>query len=242
MTQKFITPKFGLIGEGAISSKHKYAIHACGGSLDRIYDPKYKGLTLVPYFFKDLDYVVICSPSDLHREHIEMALEHNTKVIVEKPMVLPWEPMINDDKINIVLQYRWLNLTTRAKTVKVVMPRNEEYFKTWKGDPWKTGGIFYNLFIHYIMLAIDLKAKFTGIVIPKGEQVRKIGNFNLMEVDTNELYAKMYSDIVNHDKGVKPEDIWHLHWILNRCGWKFGFGRNLLNKKVELDFREGISL
>jgi len=102
--------KFGLIGKGAISEKHINAIQSIGGELVQIYDPLLSNLQNVEDLFKyDFDYTVICSPSNFHYEHTKLALKNNRKVIVEKPQQLSWNPIIDNDNINVVLQFNWLD-------------------------------------------------------------------------------------------------------------------------------------
>lgn len=237
--------KFGMIGDGKISSKHKYAIKANGGVITELYDPKYKDkdIKLDKNFFEDKDYIVICSPNYLHKKHVEMALSYDKKVICEKPLVLPWEPIINDDRVNVVLQLRWIDLPEIAEVVDVVMVRDEEYFESWEGNAKFTGGLFYHLFIHYIDLAIKLKAKFVGSVIPEGNQVRQVDDINIFSYNMDDLYAKMYNDIINHDCGIKPTELYYIYWVLERCGWKYGInGKDLMNKIVSIDFRNGMDI
>lgn len=235
--------KFGLIGDGKISNRHKNAVKTNGGVIEKVHDPKYGDLNtpLDAEFFDGLDYVIICSPSYLHREHIKLCLQYDKRIICEKPMCLPWEPAIDDDRVNIVLQLRWLNgLPKRADLIKVVMARNEEYFKLWEGDPRLTGGLLYHLFIHYIDLALVLNAKFEGVVIPEGEQVRMIDDYDIFKVDMDLAYADMYSDIINYDKGVKPRDLFYLHWWLDRNSDIYGYGTDLLNKKIIIEHERTI--
>jgi hypothetical protein len=176
---------FGLIGNGIIAARHKEAIKSVGGKIAWIADPYQDSGDLNVLFIKsdviplwawdNVEYVVVCSPTYLHRDHVKMALDHGKYVICEKPLCLPWEPMIDDDRINIVLQLRWIkDLPAKANLVRAVMVRNGEFFKTWKGDPRKAGGNLYEFFIHYVDLAIQLGADFEGIVLPKGTQERKI--------------------------------------------------------------------
>lgn len=237
-----MTIKFGLIGDGKISCRHKQAIKLNGGVLYKTHDPKYgnNNIPLDEEFFAGLDYVIICSPSYLHREHIKTCLKYDKKIICEKPMVLPWEPKIDDDRINIVLQLRWMNLPEKAEVIKVVMARDKNYFKLWEGDPRETGGLLYHLFIHYIDLAILLGAKFEGLVVSEGEQIRMIDDIDIFKLDMDDLYAKMYSDIINHDKGVKPKDLFYLHWWLDRNSNIYGYGTDLLNKKIIIEHQRTI--
>jgi len=238
--------KFLLIGDGNIAKRHKYVISELNGIILNVYDPflsNFQCLEDMLYKHKDtgIDYVVICSPNDAHYEQIKMCLKYDMKVIVEKPMILPWEPIIDDYRINTVLQLRWLDLPETAKVVEVVMPRNEEYFNSWKGDVKKTGGIFHLLFIHYIDLAERLKAKFVGKIIPEGKPVARVDDFDILNIDMNSLYSKMYNDIIYKDKGIKPSNIMYLNWILERCGFDYGVGSGVVGKTIEIDFSNGIN-
>jgi hypothetical protein len=227
--------KFGLIGKGTISERHIKAIESIDGELVQYYDPIHSNLKSVEDLFNyDFDYTIICSPSNYHYEHTKLALKNNRKVILEKPQNLSWQPSIDNDDINVVLQFNWLeDFPKEAKQVEVVMIRDEKYFKSWKGNIQYTGGVFPLLFIHYIDLAIKLNAKFFGLVLPEGKQIRRIDNFDLMKVDMDNLYSRMYHDICYNDKGIKPKDTMYLNWIIERAGWLFGHGYDILGKRIE---------
>lgn len=230
-----MTIKFGLIGKGQISERHINAINSIDGELVQIYDPYLSNLQKIEDLFKfDFDYTIICSPSNFHYEHIKLSLQNNRKVIVEKPQQLSWQPIIDDNNINVVLQYNWLdNFPEKADLVKVVMVRDEKYFKTWKGNVQFTGGVFPLLFIHYIDLAIKLNAKFSGLVIPEGKQLRQIDDFDLNSINMDYLYSKMYHDICYKNKGIKPKDTMYLNWIMERAGWTWGHGYDIVGKQLE---------
>lgn len=231
--------KFGLIGNGDISRFHKHAMKEVGGRLWKVHDPfnppEWGSDELNESFFVTSDVIVICSPSHLHREHVKLALSYYKKIIVEKPMVLPWEPLIDDDRVNIVLQLRWMDLPDEADLVQATFVRGLDYFRTWKGDARKTGGLFYNLFIHYIDLAIRLKARFEGIVLTEGEQIKKVDDIDILNIDMNELYTKMYHDILFNDNGIKPRDLFYLHWVMDQFGSQFGIGKEAVNKRIRFD-------
>jgi len=161
--------------------------------------------------------------------------KYDKKIICEKPMCLPWEPVIDDDRVNVVLQLRWMDLPKKANLIKVTMARNDAYFKLWEGNPRKTGGLLYHLFIHYIDLALLLDAKFEGRVISEGKQIRMVDDIDIMKLGMNDLYFKMYNDIINHDKGVKPKDLFYLHWWLDRNSDIYGYGTDLLDKKIIIE-------
>jgi hypothetical protein len=229
--------KFGLIGNGTISEKHIKAIQSIGGEIVQIYDPLLSNLQKVEHIFSySFDYAVICSPSNFHYEHIKLCLDRGKKIIIEKPQQLPWEPIIDNNDINVVLQYNWLDkniLPNPITEVEVIMIRDKKYFKSWKGNVRKTGGIFPLLFIHYIDLALKFDATFSGLVLPEGKQVRRINGLDLNTVDMDELYSKMYHDIVYNNKGIKPKDTMFLNWIMERAGWLYGHGYDILGKKIE---------
>jgi hypothetical protein len=221
--------KFCLIGDGYIAKYHRKAIEHVGGEISEVIDPKYesKGYPTTP-----TDYYVICSPTNLHRYHIQSTLDFSTalgtysQVIVEKPMCLPWEPLIDDDRINVVLQWRFCpDIPQHADEVFVRMVRDDAYFETWKGDPKLTGGIFYNLYIHYIDLAIRLGADFRGETVSDGVQVRRVDDFNLFTVDMQDCYNRMYEAILG-GKGVKPRELYYLHWLMSMQSEKHGYGKN----------------
>ena len=220
--------KFGLIGDGKQAQFHRDAISHTGGEIVWVYDPKYN----VEVIGEWADYAVICSPSYMHRSQITAILSQiAASVIVEKPCVMPWEPLIDDDRINITLQYRYAPLPPTANTINVTMIRDQAYFDTWKGDPRKTGGIFFNLFIHYIDLAIKLNADFRGAVLSHGTQIRRVDDIDLFQFNTQELYNAMYADILNGG-GVKPKDLFYLHYIMEKYSRENGFGKGCLNKHI----------
>lgn len=230
---------FAIIGSGGyIAKRHKEAIKRINGNIVAEYDPIMSNLQYPEdIFMTDFDYLVICSPSHTHYDYIKLGLDAGKKIICEKPAFLPWQPIIDNNDINIVLQYNWLEIEnpTEIDMIEVVMNRNIEYFKSWKGNSMLTGGIFFNLFIHYIFLALKFKCPFMGKVVQGEKQYRRIGTIDLNLIDMDHLYEKMYFDIVFHNKGIKPKDIFYLMWFLNRCNIKFGIAKNCLYNPVYID-------
>ena len=247
---------FALIGDGAIAKYHRKAIEHVGGTLTAICDPeKYPGgvetidgiqtfvLNDINTFLKNtIDYIVICSPSHLHREQTKFVLDNatfNTQIICEKPAFLPWEPIIDDNRINICLQLRHMPVyPDNVKKIEVCFVRGKEYFMSWKGDPKKTGGLFFNLFVHYLDLANILYADFEGTVISEGVQFRRVLSkngtiINLLSVDMQECYNRMYEAILK-GSGTKPKDLFYLDWILKRNSEIFGYGKNSIGKTIKI--------
>jgi hypothetical protein len=224
------------MGDGYIAQFHKRSILALGHEIAYVYDPK-----LDMSFNKERaygsDFVVICSPTDTHREITKQAIKRGCQVICEKPLCLPWEPIIDDDRVNVVLQYRYLDLPEKADRVFVRMVRDGAYFSSWKGDPMKTGGVFYNLFIHYIDLAHILNSDFHGEIMDSGDQVRIIDtNDNRIDIKNYEydtLYRRMYEDILGGG-GIKPREVFYLQWLLQKMSEQHGWGGSLIGKTIKI--------
>ena len=117
-----------------------------------------------------IDYISICSPNYLHIKHIELALKNGCDVICEKPLVIDskdlekireWEMELGK-KVNTVLQLRYHPTILKLKQeieqsdkdffdidLEYITSRGKWYFKSWKGDIEKSGGIAMNIGIHF---------------------------------------------------------------------------------------------
>jgi hypothetical protein len=223
---------FGVLGSGYIFQKHKQAIERIGGRIVNIYDPVLSNLQKPEdLFMYEFDWLIICSPSNTHYNYLKMGLKNNKNIICEKPSWLPWQIPIDDDRINIVLQYNYLE-NLPHETVKIRMVRDEKYMNSNKGDSKITGGLWYNLFIHGVSLALKLKVDFEGMVATEGKQERLVGNFNLDSINMDDLYFEMYKKIIFENKGIKPEDVMYLHWWLEKHSDIYGYGKDMLNKPI----------
>ena len=121
-----------------------------------------------------IDYLVVCTPNHLHRRHIEFGIKNKINVICEKPFVIStndFKKIINLEKkskktINVILQLRHhpslKKLKNKIKTSKkihkvslnYVTSRGDWYFKSWKGNEKKSGGILMNIGIHFFDMLI----------------------------------------------------------------------------------------
>lgn len=110
------------------------------------------------------DCVVVNSPNYLHYQHIK---EHLDKIILcEKPLVInskQAEELAQYENIYTVLQLRHHPLLKEIEIkdkneveVDISVYRDEKYFNSWKGDEEKSGGILFNLGIHYFDLLFHL--------------------------------------------------------------------------------------
>jgi UDP-N-acetyl-2-amino-2-deoxyglucuronate dehydrogenase len=118
-----------------------------------------------------VDYVSICSPNYMHDSHIRLALRNDAHAISEKPIVLnPWNldalRVIEKEtgrKIYTILQLR-LHPAIKALRETVnngdpnkvydldltyITSRGNWYYRSWKGDIAKSGGIATNIGVHF---------------------------------------------------------------------------------------------
>jgi UDP-N-acetyl-2-amino-2-deoxyglucuronate dehydrogenase len=118
-----------------------------------------------------IDFVSICTPNYLHDAHIRFALRNQSDAICEKPLVLnPWNvdalmkiEKETGKKVHNILQLRLhdslmalkdrVDNETNGRIYDVdltyITARGNWYFRSWKGDLEKSGGIATNIGIHF---------------------------------------------------------------------------------------------
>ena len=119
--------------------------------------------------FKEVEWVSVCTPNHLHYVHVMVCIEKGKKVICEKPLVTSVEHFnkledVANGNLFPVLQLRhnpelqeikeWIDkerpVLDGELTLK--MHRGAFYWKGWKGDDKKSGGILFNIGVHYFDL------------------------------------------------------------------------------------------
>jgi UDP-N-acetyl-2-amino-2-deoxyglucuronate dehydrogenase len=123
---------------------------------------------------RKVDYVSICSPNYMHDSHIRLALRNDAFAICEKPVVLnPWNldalheiEKETGKKVFTILQVR-LHPVIKALREKIqnrkddkvynvdltyITSRGKWYYRSWKGNIEKSGGIATNIGIHFFDL------------------------------------------------------------------------------------------
>ena len=173
--------KHCIIGsEGFISKRHRKAIENIGGELvltcdnkDLNYiDPDFR---ITPDFtdwvemihspkFKEVGMISVCTPNYLHSVMVRECLRLGKKVLCEKPLTIFDDLHLEDPNLGVVLQLRHNPLVKKLKEenysgnikIEVASYRPPEYFESWKGQTPKSGGIVYNMGIHYLDLLIHL--------------------------------------------------------------------------------------
>ncbi len=117
-----------------------------------------------------VDYVSICAPNYIHASHMRFALRNEADAICEKPLVIyPEELDIlkkiekeTGKKVYTVLQLRYHKTILDLKKkidgggdkmydidLSYITSRGKWYFKTWKADIKKSGGVATNIGIHF---------------------------------------------------------------------------------------------
>ena len=132
-----------------------------------------------------IDIVSICSPNYLHDAHIRMALRNDAHAICEKPLVLnPWNlealheiEIETGKKIFTILQLRLhpeiqklkkkIECGPKDKVYNVnltyITIRGKWYFKSWKGDVFKSGGVGTNIGVHFFDMLGWVFGEFNGV-------------------------------------------------------------------------------
>lgn len=198
--------KFAVIGKGFIYPRHKQAIEAIGGKvlLTCDIDKKTK-----PHFtdwvemfnhpkFKEVTHVSICTPNYLHSTITREALRLGKKVLCEKPLSINGTGGM--EGVNTVLQLRYnpavkmlMINPPKEMTVEAKMYRGKKYWKSWKGNPVKSGGVLYNLGVHYIDLLVHIFGE--DWAIEKVKKTKKMVSGDLVFRLSDDDYRKAHFHI-----------------------------------------------
>ena len=119
-----------------------------------------------------VDYLSVCTPNYLHDSHIRFGLRSKANVICEKPLVIsPWNldtiEKIQNEYSKKVFSINQLRLHPSIEKLKkqntkfekindveitYISARGKWYQYSWKGNENKSGGILYNIGIHFFDL------------------------------------------------------------------------------------------
>jgi UDP-N-acetyl-2-amino-2-deoxyglucuronate dehydrogenase len=147
-------------------------------------------------FFQDLEinpvnFLVICSPNHLHFNQILRSVEVGIPVICEKPICITCEDLevlnsLQDNKRDLIHSIMQLRLHPVASQIKDLISSNQSsinaniqfltrrddaYKKSWKVKQEFSGGILFNLGVHYFDLL------FNALGIPLDSTVETLNDF-----------------------------------------------------------------
>tara|TARA_B100001540_G_C15710472_1_gene598299 strand:+ start:209 stop:1063 length:855 start_codon:yes stop_codon:yes gene_type:complete len=196
---------FALIGlAGFVAKKHVKCIRDLKGNLVAALD-KHDNVGFIDSFFSKcnffkeekeffnyikkikIDYVVICSPSYLHFNHIKLSLLSGSNVIVEKPPVIKFEDYKKiiklekktkkkcycifqlrlDEKLKSIKKEIDLNKNKKKIMIKYYTYRGSWYFKSWKNNKKYSGGLLVNIAIHFFDILLWIFGDYKKIKILK---------------------------------------------------------------------------
>lgn len=162
---------FSLIGTGFIMPRHAEAIYYVGGKIIDMVNTahgldSWKEVVTNP----KTDCIVILGPNDLHYPIASLALEHGKQVLCEKPLTISTtnaKALFGKEGVYTVLQLRHHPTVKTLKAsidpdvhyeveMDISVHRDPPYYEIWKGQTARSGGVLFNLGIHYFDLLIHL--------------------------------------------------------------------------------------
>ena len=156
--------------------------------------------------FLKTDYCVICSPNYLHCEQIIRSLKLGVNVICEKPVCINKAQLQSISKVlqkskstlSSIMQLRLHPVLDQIKKlsdsnakinaeIQVITPRDKDYLESWKTEKKYSGGIIFNLGIHYFDLLINAFGDPIESVLLYNEKLRAKGltKFKGLDVSWN---------------------------------------------------------
>jgi UDP-N-acetyl-2-amino-2-deoxyglucuronate dehydrogenase len=164
-----------------------------------------------------IDFVSICSPNYLHDSHIRMALRNQADAICEKPIVLnPWNldalseiERETGKNIYTILQLRHHKTIIELKEkidrgpkdkiydidLTYITSRGAWYFRSWKGNIEKSGGVATNIGVHFFDMLTWIFGEATEKVVHMNQADSAAGFLQLkkarvrwfLSIDSNNL-------------------------------------------------------
>jgi UDP-N-acetyl-2-amino-2-deoxyglucuronate dehydrogenase len=162
--------KFSIIGTGFILPAHVQAIRDVGGEIIDITNNAHKEDAWRDIVKSaDTECIVVLTPNYLHREMILEAVKNGKTVLCEKPIVInstDCRDLIGKENVFSVLQLRHHPLLEEIRSkikesgniinMDISVYRDEKYYSGWKGQKEKSGGVLFNLGVHYFDLLLHL--------------------------------------------------------------------------------------
>ncbi len=239
--------KFAIIGKGFIYPRHLDAIKSVDGEIVEAIDLS-NGENYWQELIKrtDADCIVVLTPNDLHYPICKMALENNKFVICEKPLTINADnciDLVKYEKIFCVLQLRHHHLIKELKDkldlskkneieMDISVYRDQAYYNSWKGQTQRSGGVLFNLGVHYFDMILHLFGP-----VKKISEV-KIDNLTGMGTLEGENYICRFKVST-----AAPQNSQRRVFKINGTDYNFSSQDNLsyedLHKYVYRDFMDG---
>lgn len=165
---------FSLIGTGFIFPSHAQAIRDIGGTIcDVVNDERGDNTWREMVKTTRADYVVILAPNDLHCEMALAAAELGKTVLCEKPLCILTKDarmLMEHPNIFAVHQLRHHPAAAQLKRdldlsrhhtieMDISVYRDPHYYESWKGKRERSGGVLFNLGVHYFDMLLHLFGK-----------------------------------------------------------------------------------
>lgn len=166
---------------------------------------------------KKVGFVSICSPNYMHDSHIRLALRNDAHAICEKPIVLnPWNldalgeiEAETGKNVYTILQLR-LHPSIRALREQIqhgpgdkiydldltyITSRGNWYYRSWKGDISKSGGIATNIGVHFFDMLTWVFGKAKENVVHVLNETKAGGLLKLEHANIRWFLSLDYDDI-----------------------------------------------
>jgi UDP-N-acetyl-2-amino-2-deoxyglucuronate dehydrogenase len=174
-----------------------------------------------------IDYFSICSPNYLHITHILSALNNGASAICEKPLVLyPSDIELLEKteretgkKVYNILQLRLHKTIIELKNkidngpkdtiydidLTYITSRGKWYYKSWKGDVKKSGGVATNIGIHFFDMLMWIFGEVQHSTVNFYEATKAAGFMQLERARVRWYLSLDYSDIPQsaRDRGMR---------------------------------------
>jgi UDP-N-acetyl-2-amino-2-deoxyglucuronate dehydrogenase len=195
---------------------------------------------------RKVDYVSICSPNYMHDSHIRLALRNDATAICEKPIVLnPWNldalqeiEKETGKKVYTILQVR-LHPVIKALRERIlnspddkiynvdltyITSRGKWYYRSWKGNIEKSGGIATNIGIHFFDLLTWIFGEVNENIVNVLQPEKAAGILHLKNANVRWFLSLDYQDVPETVKGKGMRTF-----------------RSLTVEKEEIEFSEGFT-
>ncbi len=166
---------------------------------------------------RKVEYVSICSPNYMHDSHIRLALRNDAHAICEKPIVLnPWNldalKVIEKEtgkKVYTILQLRLHPAIIALRDQIMQGPKDKVYdldltymtsrgnwyYRSWKGDPSKSGGIATNIGVHFFDMLSWVFGSVKGNQVHLRSENKTAGLLQLKQANIRWFLSLDYNDI-----------------------------------------------